>query len=139
MSNTDLVLKMYSYFNSGELQKIREELFHPEIEWRMPGHHPLSGAHSGVDQVMAFFEALFKAGIWVDGTHFGELDDGVVVERHMGHAKVGETEVLFPTVTTYGFRDGRIAQVQVHTADQHGVDTYMWGQFTLRPIGERMA
>jgi uncharacterized protein len=139
MSNTELVLKMYEHFNNGELQQIRENLFHPDIEWRMPGHHPLSGVHSGVDQVMAFFGALSKAGIWVDNTHFGELDNGIVVEKHMGHAKLGDTEVLFPTATTYGFRDGRIADVQVHTADQHGVDRYMWQQFTLLPVGERMA
>ncbi|GGS93457.1 hypothetical protein GCM10010156_59660 [Planobispora rosea] len=138
MSNTDLVMRMYDYFNEGNLNGIREELFHPEMVWRMPGHHPLSGEHRGVDEVMAFLGQLFQAGIRVDDVHFGELDNGTVVEKHVGHGKLGAEEVLFPTCTTYGVRDGRLADVQVHTADQHLVDRYMWNQFQLKPVGDRL-
>jgi ketosteroid isomerase-like protein len=139
VSNTDLVLKMYEYFNSGQLDRIQQEIFHPDIAWRMPGHHPLSGEMKGAPQVMAFFGELFKAGIVVDGVHFGELDDGTVVEKHMGHASASGQEYLFPTSTTYGIRDGRIADVQVHTADQHSVDRFMWSVFALKAIDERLA
>ena len=69
--NTQLVFRMYECFGKGDMDTIRTELFHPEITWRMPGHHPLSATMRGVDEVLAFFQALFTAGIVVDNAHFG--------------------------------------------------------------------
>lgn len=139
MANTDLVFKMYDYFSKGDMDSIKRELFHPDMTWNMPGHHPLSGHMEGVDAVLAFFGALFQAGITVDNAHFGELDDGTVIEKHMGHGEVNGEKFLFPTCTSYGIKDGKIHTVQVHTADQHGVDRYMWAQFDLKAIPARLA
>ena len=97
--NTQLVFRMYECFGKGDMDTIRNELFHPEMTWRMPGHHPLSGVMRGVDEVLAFFTALFQAGIVVDNAHFGTLDDGTVIEKHLGHGKIGDEEFLFPTAT----------------------------------------
>jgi hypothetical protein len=130
---------MYDCFGKGDMETIKSELFHPDIVWRMPGHHPLSGVIKGVDSVIAFFASLFKAGITVDNTHFGVLDDGTVVEKHLGHGTVNGKQFLFPTCTTYGIRDGKIAEVQVHTGDQHSVDRYMWEQFKLKNIPARLS
>lgn len=139
MSNTDVILKMYEYFNSGQLDRVRDELFADDIVWRMPGHHPLSGEHTGAEQVMGFFGQLSQAGIRVDGVHFGELENGTVIERHLGHASIGDDEFVFPTATAYEIEDGRIVAVQVHTADQHNVDRYMWSRFALKPLTDRLA
>ena len=43
--NTQLVFRMYECFGKGDMDTIRNELFHPEITWIMPGHHPLSLIH----------------------------------------------------------------------------------------------
>ncbi len=138
MANTDLVLKMYDYFAKGDMDSIKKELFDPDITWGMPGHHPLSAKMEGVDAVLAFFGALFQAGITVDNAHFGELDDGTVIEKHMGHGEANGEKFLFPTCTSYGIKNGKIAEVQVHSADQHGVDRYMWAQFKLKNIPDRL-
>lgn len=138
MANTDLVAKMYQYFHEGNMDAIKAEIFHPDMSWTMPGHHPLSGRMEGVDAVIAFFGALFQAGINVTDAHFGELDDGTVVEKHLGHGKIGDEEFLFPTCTTYGVKDGKIFEVRVHTGDQHTVDRYMWTQFNLKGIPARL-
>jgi uncharacterized protein len=74
----------------------------------------------------------------VDNVHFGELDNGTVVEKHTGHGKIGNEEFVFPTCTTYGIKNGKIAEVQVHTGDQHTVDRYMWGMFNLKAIPDRL-
>ena len=137
--NRHLVLEMYECFNKGDMDTIKKKLFHPNMTWTMPGHHPLSAKMEGVDSVMAFFGALFKAGIRVDNVHFGTLDDGTVVEKHLGHGKIGDQEFVFPTCTTYGIKDGKIAEVQVHTGDQHTVDRYMWAVYKLQPIPQRLA
>jgi ketosteroid isomerase-like protein len=138
MANTDLVLKMYEHFGNGDMDKIKSEVFHPEITWNMPGHHPLAGTIKGANEVIAFLTDLLKAGINVDNVHFGELDDGTVVEKHHGHGEVDGTVYLFPTCTSYGIENGRIRKVQVHTADQHGVDRYMWARFDLKNVNFRL-
>ncbi len=139
MANTDLVLKMYDYFSKGDMESIRNELFDPNMSWTMPGHHPLSGRMEGVDAVPAFFGALFQAGITVDNVHFGELDDGTVIEKHMGHGTLNGEQFDFPTCTSYGIKDGKIHTVQVHTGDQHNVDRYFWGTFNLKGIPARLS
>jgi uncharacterized protein len=139
MANTDLVFKMYDYFGKGDMAAIKRELFHADMTWKMPGHHPLSAKMQGVDAVIAFFGALFQAGIRVDNAHFGELDDGTVVEKHLGHGEIDGEQFTFPTCTTYGIKDGKIFDVQVHTGDQHTVDRYMWAQFRLKGIPARLA
>ena len=136
--NTQLVLRMYDCFGKGDMDTIRNEIFDADIVWHMPGHHPLAGDMQGVDEVLAFFESLFQAGIRVDNVHFGELDDGTVVEKHTGHGSVDGEDYIFPTATSYTVKDGKIAEVQVHTADQHSVDRYMWKMFKLQDIGHRL-
>jgi uncharacterized protein len=139
MDNTQLVFKMYDYFGKGDMESIKREIFHPDMSWTMPGHHPLSARMDGVDAVLAFFGALFKAGIMVDNAHFGILDDGTVIEKHLGHGKIGGEEFLFPTCTTYGIKDGKIFDVHVHTGDQHNVDRFFWSVFKLKGVPARLA
>ena len=139
MANTDLVFKMYDSFAKGDMDAIRNDLFDPDIVWRMPGRHPLSGEMKGVDAVLSFFGALFQAGITVTDAHFGELDDGTVIEKHLGHGTANGKDYFFPTSTSYGIRDGKIYDVQVHTAAQPDVDNYMWSRFPLKTIPERLA
>jgi ketosteroid isomerase-like protein len=139
MDNTQLVFKMYDYFGKGDMESIKREIFHPNMSWTMPGHHPLSARIEGVDEVIAFFGALFKAGIVVDNVHFGVLDDGTVIEKHMGHGQIGGEKFDFPTCTSYGIKDGKIFDVHVHTGDQHNVDRYFWSVFKLKDIPARLS
>jgi len=139
MDNTQLVFRMYELFGKGDMEGIKREVFHPDMSWTMPGHHPLSARMEGVDAVLAFFGALFKAGIQVDNVHFGVLDDGTVIEKHMGHGKIGGEQFDFPTCTSYGIKDGKIFDVHVHTGDQHNVDRYFWSVFNLKGIPARLA
>ena len=142
MDNTPLVLKMYEYFNKGDMNSIKREVFHPNIDWTMPGHHPLSARMEGVDAVIAFFGRHSSKAIFTDADNawiFGVLDDGTMIEKHMGHGKIGNEEFLFPTCTSYGIKDGRIFEVRVHTADQHNVDRYFWSVFKLKGIPARLS
>jgi len=139
MDNTQLVFRMYELFGQGDMEGIKREVFHPDMSWTMPGHHPLSARMEGVDAVLAFFGALFKAGIQVDNVHFGVLDDGTVIEKHMGHGRIGGEQFDFPTCTSYGIKDGKIFDVHVHTGDQHNVDRYFWSVFKLKNIPARLS
>ena len=67
-----------------------------------------------------------KAGIIVEDAHFGELDDGTVIEKHMGHADFEGKTYYFPTCTSYKMKDGKIFEVQVHNGDYPTVENYMF-------------
>jgi ketosteroid isomerase-like protein len=139
MDNTQVVFRMYELFGKGDMETMKKEVMHPDVSWTMPGHHPMSARIEGVDAVLAFLGALFKAGIVVDNVHFGILDDGTVIEKHMGHGKIGGEQFDFPTCTSYGIKDGKLFDVHVHTGDQHNVDRYFWSVFKLKNIPARLA
>jgi hypothetical protein len=138
-SNTEVVQGMYAAFHARDLDRLRNEVYAPDITWLMPGQHPLSGLHVGIDAVMAFNAALANAGIVVDHLHLGELDDGTVVEQHLGHGHSQGVDYLFPTCTSYRVVDGRIAEVRVHAGDPHAVNEYMWSQYQLKELPGRLA
>ena len=72
-------------------------------------------------------------GVNVDNVSFGTIGDDRVVETHSGHGTVEGRDYLFPTCSVYTIRDGKIAHVQVYTADQHGVDDFFWKANALKP------
>ena len=134
-----VVDKMYECFGRGDMDTLKSEVFAPDIVWRLPGHHPLSGAKQGADEVIAFFAALLSTGVNVDNVSFGTIGDDKVVEQHTGHGTINGREYIFPTCSVYTIRDNKIAEVQVYTADQHGVDDYFWRAYQLKPLPERLS
>jgi ketosteroid isomerase-like protein len=139
MANMDAVLRYYDLFGKGDFETMKRECFHPQVTWSMPGRHPLSGRHEGPDAVVKFLQLLGKAGVWVENVHIGELDDGTIVEKHLGHGKVGEEVVNFPTCTSYVVKDGKIFEVQVHTGDPQTAERFMWANFQLKDLLGRLA
>jgi len=134
-----VVDKMYQCFGKGDMDTLKKEVFHPQIEWALPGHHPLSGVKKGPDEVIAFFGALMQTGVNVDNVSFGTIGDDRVVETHTGHGRVNNRDFIFPTCSVYTIRDGKIGHVQVYTADQHGVDDYFWSGYNLKPLPDRLS
>ena len=134
-----VVDRMYQCFGTGDMATLKNEVFASDIEWALPGHHPLSGVKRGADEVLAFFGALMAVGINVDNVSFGTIGDDRVVETHSGHGTVEGQDYLFPTCSVYTIRDDKIAHVQVYTADQHGVDDFFWKANALKPLPDRLA
>ncbi len=139
MGNKETLFGYYGDFAKNDFDTMKNERFDPNIVWTMPGHHPLSATMRGADAVVAFLKELYKAGIRVQDVHVGELDDGMLIEKHMGHGKIGEEDFWVPTCTTYAFKDGKICEVRVHTGDQHNVDRYFWSMFKLKDVPARLA
>lgn len=135
-----VVDKMYACFAKGDMATLKTDVFAPDITWNLPGHHPLSGIKTGPDEVIAFFGALMQTGVQVEDITFGTMGDDQVVEKHTGHGKLANGEIIyFPTCSHYTIRDGKIAKVQVYTGDQHNVDRYFWSMYNLKPIPGRLA
>jgi len=138
-SNVEIVQRMYECFNRGDMDTIRQEIFAPDLVWRLPGHHPLAGTKNGADEVIAFFGQLNKAGIQVDLSGIDNWGDSTVVEVHRGHGQSNGAVLDALNCTHYHIRDGRIADVQVYISDQHTVDQFFNAVYALKPIPDRLA
>ena len=135
-----VVDKMYQCFGKGDMDTLKKEVFDANIKWNLPGHHPLSGVKNGPDEVIAFFAALMQTGVQVDDVSFGTIGDDRVVETHTGHGHVNNRgDFIFPTCSVYTIANGKIANVQVYTADQHGVERLLLdlGYNLKHPVPDR--
>jgi ketosteroid isomerase-like protein len=138
-SNSDIVAKMYACFNQGDLDTIRNEVFAPDIEWRLPGRHPLAGTKHGADEVLAFFGQLVKSGIHVDLTGIHDWGDDTVVEVHRGYGTAGDAKLDGINCTHYHIKNGRIQDVQVYVSNQYALDDFFNVVYAYKPIPDRLA
>jgi len=137
--NVGLVARMYELFNQGDLQKLKDEVFAPDLEWTLPGRNPVGGVKHGPDEVIAFFGGLVRSGIKVDLIKIDAWGDDTVVEVHRGHGTSRGATLDALNCTHYAIRDGRIANVQVYMSDQYGADNFFWAAYELAPIPTRWA
>lgn len=139
MANTDVIFKYYGYFAEGKFAEMESECFHPDITWVMPGHHPMSGTIKGAANCVGFLKQLSKAGIVVGDVHIGVLDNGWVVEKHLGHGEAKGVKYEFPTCTTYEIKEDKIFGVQVHNGDPIAADRFFWDRYTMKDVLDRLA
>ncbi|MEJ1929452.1 nuclear transport factor 2 family protein [Nostoc sp. NIES-2111] len=137
--NVQIVERMYECFNRGDMNTIRNEIFAPDLVWRLPGHHPLSGTKNGADEVIAFFAELNRGGIQVDLINIDAWGEDTVVEVHRGHGQRNGAVLDALNCTHYHIRNSKIADVQVYISDQHTVDQFFWAAYALKPIPDRLA
>jgi ketosteroid isomerase-like protein len=110
-----------------------------DIQWTIPGHHPLSGTKKGIDEVLAFFDQLAIAGFQAEPI-FLETNDEYVVDIHRGYSTkcVGQVDTVWALVWHFN-TGGKIDRVINLSGDQHQMDTFIWANFTLKPLPDRLA
>ncbi|KPI01747.1 nuclear transport factor 2 family protein [Streptomyces mirabilis] len=110
-----------------------------DIEWTIPGHHPLAGTKHGISEVRAFFEQLGKTGFQA-APLFLEANEEYVVDVHRGWSTegVGKVDTIWALVWHFG-PDGKVDRVVNLSADQHQMDTFVWANFSLAALPDRLA
>lgn len=108
------------------------------VAWTIPGHHPLSGTKHGRDEVLSFFDQLAKTGFQAEPM-FLESSDEFVVDIHRGWSTlgVGKVDTTWALVWHFG-PDGKVDQVVNLSADQHQMDAFIWANFVLKPLPDRL-
>lgn len=137
--NVALVERMYELFNTGDLQKLKDEVFAEDLEWVLPGRNPVGGLKHGPDEVIAFFGGLVRSGIKVDLIKIDAWGEDTVVEVHRGHGTARGASLDALNCTHYGISDGRISRVQVYMSNQYDADNFFWAAYDLKPIPARWA
>lgn len=110
-----------------------------DIEWTIPGRHPLSGTKRGITEVVAFFDQLGKAGFQANTIFLGANEE-LVVDIHRGWSTrlEGKVDTTWALVWRFG-GDGKIHQVLNLSGDQAAMDAFCWANYPLKPIPARLA
>ncbi|GAB3005840.1 nuclear transport factor 2 family protein [Saccharothrix stipae] len=134
--NVKLIKDYYAAYGSGDLGKLRR-FFADDIRWTIPGHHPLSGTKVGVEEVLAFFAELGKAGFRAEPM-FLAADGDWVVDLHRGWStKPAGLDITW--ALAFRIRGRRIVEAINFAADQHAADRFFWQAYPLAPIPNRLA
>jgi ketosteroid isomerase-like protein len=137
-ANVEVVEKMYQCFKSGDMETLKNEVFAEDLQWHLPGHHPMAGTKDGMAEVLAFFGRLRGLGLQVTPLGMGELNSGAVVEIYRATGEVEGAKLEALNCNHYTVKDGKITEVQVLMADQHGYDAFFWQAYHLKPIPDRL-
>ncbi|MGW1536685.1 nuclear transport factor 2 family protein [Streptomyces aureus] len=134
----EAINKFFASYGAYDLDGMRQVLT-DDIEWHIPGRHPLSGTKHGVEEVVAFFTQLSKAGFQAEPL-FLEANDEYVVDIHRGWSSEGTGKVDTMWALVWHFNvDGKVDRVHNLSGDQHQMDSFIWANYALAPIPDRLA
>jgi len=120
--NLKLVMKMFDAYSKGDTEVLRQVVAE-DIEWYIPGRHPLSGIKRGIDELIAFFEELkelgFKAEVMILAAN-----ENYVIDAHRGWNTKGNKQVDLNWILLYQIVDGKIKRVQNFSGDIYTSDNF---------------
>ena len=129
--------RFFAAYAENDLEGIGQVL-EDNVRWTIPGHHPLAGTKVGVQEVLAFFAQLNKTGFKAEPI-FLEASQEYVVDIHRGYSTLGEGSVDTLWALVWHFNaEGKVYEVFNLSMDQHQMDVFVWRNFALKPIPERL-
>lgn len=135
MSHLPKIQALFSAYAEKNVAAVRD-VMSEDIEWTIPGHHPLSGTKRGIDEVLAFFDQLGKANFKAQPFAIAENGD-YVIDHHRGWSDVaGGLDLTWCLV--FRFENGKIREVTNFCADQHQADLFFWRVYQLKPLPHRL-
>lgn len=138
-ANLAVVRRFFACFAAGDLDALREEVLAPDVVWHVPGRHPLSGTHRGVEQMLAFFVQLGASGFQAD-LQFLQADDERVVDVHRGwSSRKDGSDIDLVWVLVYRIENGRITEARNFVSDQAAADTFFLNAHPLAALPDRLA
>ena len=136
LENVAVVKQFFKYYRMNDIVGMRE-IFSPDIEWHVPGHHPLAGTKRGIEEVIAYYKQLQKANFKAEVIVL-EGNEKHVIDCHRGWAKVGNHELDMNWVLVYTIENGKIKSMQNFPGDQHAADAFFWKIYKLKDIPDRL-
>ena len=131
--NLDLIDKFFESYGKRDLNEIRQVLAE-NATWTFPGHHPLSGTKVGIDEVIAFFDAMGgimgNSNVQAEKLVIGVNDNYAVECQHIWTNREDGHNLDHQWCVLWKFENGKIIEGRHLAADQYAVD-----QFFTEPMG----
>jgi uncharacterized protein len=136
--NTRIITDYYAAYAAGDIEKIAS-FYADDIEWHIPGQHPLAGTKKGKAEVAAFFEQLGRSGFRAELIAL-TADENWVIDMHRGWSTRPDGNNV-DTVWALAFRieNGKIAEARNFAFDQAAANDFFWKAYPLKPIPDRLA
>lgn len=135
--NRKVITDYYAAYAAGDMSKVAD-FFADDIEWHIPGHHPLAGTKRGKAEVAAFFQQLGKAGFRAELIAL-MADENWVIDMHRGWSNREVDNVDTIWVLAFRIEHGKIREARNFSYDQAAADTFFWQVYPLKPLPERLA
>lgn len=121
--NIQLIHSFFEAYAVNDLPAIKN-ILSDDIEWMIPGRHPLSGVKTGAEEVLYYFKQLnvsyFKASPIVMG-----FNDEYVIDCHLNWSNRADGKnVKGMSCLLWKFKDGKISKVYNFPEDQHMIDAF---------------
>ncbi len=134
--NVAVVKQFFKYYKSNDIVGLRT-ILSPDVEWHVPGHHPLTGTKKGIEEVIAYHKQLQKAKFKAEVIIL-EGNENHVIECHRGWSQIGNRKIDMNWVLLYTIENGKIISMQNFPGDQHATDAFFWEIYKLKEIPDRL-
>ena len=125
--NLELIDKFFSAYGARDVAGLREVLAE-QAAWTFPGHSAVSGAHTGIDAIVALFDAIGSAmaaaNPSVEKLVVG-VSDGYVAEcQYVRTNRAAGPNIDQRLCVLWSFASGKIVSGQHLAADQDALDVF---------------
>ncbi len=125
--NLDLIDNFFEAYGKHDLDGIRQVLAENAM-WTFPGHHPLSGTKAGIDEIVAFFDAMGNimgsSNVKVEKLVMGVNENYAVECQHIWTNRADGQNLDHLWCVLWKFEDGKITEGRHLAADQYAVDKF---------------
>lgn len=126
-ANEELIHKFFQAYSRRDLAAIRQ-VMDEEIRWTFPGTHPLGGVKSGVEEVVAFFDAIGAimeaSRIWNETLIVGANENYVIECQRLLTRREDGLNLDQQMCVLWRFEKGRIVEGRHFAADQRALDEF---------------
>ncbi len=121
--NLTLINRFFRAYAKHDMDEIKQ-IFSANIQWHIPGKHPLSGTKKGIAAVMEYFSALNKALFQAESIVMG-VNDNYVIDCHRNWSNLeGEENLNNMSCLLWKIENNQIVEVYNFPEDQHVVNQF---------------
>jgi uncharacterized protein len=132
-TNIQIVQDFFEAYGKNDLEGMRQVLAE-DVQWHIPGRHPLSGTKNGIDEVINFFDELGKAGFKAEVMILA-ANDNYVIDAHRGWSNATNVEnVDLNWVLLYQIENNKIKRVINFAGDQPLADAFFTKSYANNSI-----
>lgn len=128
-NNTKVIQNFFEAYASNDEDAIRQILA-DDIQWHIPGNHPLSGTKKGVNEVLDYLNQLSKASFQASSIVVG-CNDNFVIDCHRNWSNLDEEDSLDNmSCLLWKIENKKIIEVYNFPEDQQRVDAFFKKVYT---------
>lgn len=117
-----VVQNFFTAYGKGDLKSLRQYVA-DDIEWHIPGRHPLAGTKRGIEEFINFFSQLDEAGFKAEVMILA-ANDRYVIDAHRGWSTGATDNIDLNWILLHQIKNGKIQRVQNFSGDLYASDRF---------------